>query len=227
MLQKKYLSQDKSIASYDYTDIASGTGYSIFYGANIADGTISGSYVLSDNAFYSDKVTTYANVPQAVTNFANIDFDVTFNMPRTAKGKVIVCVPVGIGRETGQANGVLTMNLSGSIIHYDGTTETNLGSFRSSDFALDDAVDAYGYDILSSVVDIAITHFKVGDTLRVSIEGWSRIGAAVTRYVGIGHDPKNQPDDNATGGGLTIYDLSVTTFGPTTMEVHVPFKIDV
>ena len=226
-LKKKYQSQQTAIASYDYTDINSGTGYSVFYGVNVADGTTSGSYILTDNAFYSDKITTYKEVPQAVTKFTDLSFDVQFNKPQIMGGDLIVSVPIGIGRKEGITTGIMTTNISGSIVHYDGTTETTLGTFRSTDLALDDGTNAYKTRLLSTVINISELQFKAKEILRVYIEGWSRNSAAVNRYVGIGHDPKNRPDNITLGAGAVIYDDATTTYGITTMEVHVPFKIDI
>jgi len=227
MLSKKYASQGTAVATFDYTDIASGTGYSIFYGANAADGTISGSYILSDNVFYSNKITTFAEITGGVKVKAiGMDFDVSFNMPRIIKGDMIISVPVGVGRKGEETGGTLTCNISGSVILYDGTNETTLASFRSTDFAADDTVGANNYKVLSTKVPITQQHFKGGEILRVSIEGWGSISTGVTRYVAIGHDPKNVNDPELNLAGRCIYNSITSAFGPTTMEVHVPFKID-
>jgi len=227
MLKKKYQSKESAIASYDYIDIASGTGYFVFYGANTGDGSISGSYVLSDNAFYSQRITTFGTVGATQTKVVDVDFDVQFNLPRDINGNMFVSVPLGVGRNTADAGGNCTANVSGSIIHYDGTNETPLGTFISPDFGpIDDATYSNDTKVMSCMIPISETHFKSGEILRVHVEAYGVVTVAGGRSVGIGHDPKNQPDDNAAGEGLTIYDSVSTTFGITTMEVHVPFKMD-
>jgi len=227
MLKQKYISQEKLIASYDYTDIASGLGYSIFYGANVSDGTASGSYIITPNTFYSDKITTFDDMGVAVEKMFDGNFDTSsFNLPKDVKGDAIIQIPLGIGRKTGQTGDIAYINASGSIVHYDGTTEISLGSFKSTEFSVNDAVKAYDYSVTSTKVNLTEQHFKVGDILRLKLEIWKRGGVAGGRYFGFGHDPKNQPDPETLAAGGTIYDDTATTYGPTTMEVHVPFKID-
>ena len=228
MLTKKYQSQESAIATYDYYDIASGLGYRVFYGGNLADGSVSGAWVLADNTFYSNKITTFVLMTEEPQKYADMRFEVQLNAPRDMKGDLLVCVPVGVGRCTGDTGDIATINVSGAVYHFDGTTETNLGSFRSTNLVVADAnPKTYNYQVLSNKVPIARTHFKPGDKLRVQIEGWSVMTGDHSRYMGIGHDPKNRPDPNVADKGLTIWDNVNTTYGPTDLQVHVPFILDI
>lgn len=229
MLNKKYVSNPTALANYDYSDIASGVGYSIFYGANLADGTTSGAYVLTDNIIYSNKITTwesfdYIDGPSNYKPF-DINFDTSsFNAPRIIAGDLIVSVPLGIGKAGADTGGACTANISGAAILYDGTTETTIATFRSTDFTVADTIQ--DYKVLSTKVPITATHFKPGEKIRIKIQVYTGVPASHTRLIGIGHDPQNTPDPETLGVGATIYDGANTTYGPTTMEVHVPFRID-
>lgn len=227
MLKNKFQSAQTAIASYDYTDIASGTGYSIFYGANVATGAAASEYILADTVIYSEKITTWAEVTQAATKWMDIDFDIEFKRPQQIEGDMILNVPIGINRKTANAGGTMTAYLTGDIIHYDGTTETVLATYRSYNFVHDDTVTAGNTKTLAIKVTIPATKFKIGDILRVDMEGWSSINIATNRLVGIGHDPKNQKDPGVLGTSVTIYKYADTTYGSTVMEVHVPFRIDI
>lgn len=225
---KKYQTQATALANYDYTDIASGTGYSVFYGGNSYDGSVSGAYLIANNTFYSANITTTCIIGNTLTGPIEMDFDTQFNLPRTIKGKVIVNVPFGIGRKDAETGGTATGNISGAVIHYDGTTETVLGEFRTDAFTVDDDVVTINNKTLSGTVEISETDFKKGDYLRINLRVWGKTVDNIARWMGIGHDPKNSEDPATTAHTtpLVIYDSGSSTYGNTIMEVHVPFKLD-
>ena len=147
-------------AVYDWVDVASGTGYNIYYGANVADGTASTAYVLTNNQFYSDSITTFDSVGQAMENFLNVDFDVQFNLAQMMNGDLIVSIPIGIGRITGETGGILTCNISGAIHRVIDGVEETLGEWRSSDFVLNDATNAGDFTVLTNKIPIDNKLFK-------------------------------------------------------------------
>jgi len=214
MLQKKYQTQQTAIASYDYTDIASGTGYSIFYGGNLSDGTsASGSYVLSNNVFYSENLTTEAVKDTTVWfHLFDIDFDSSpFNLPRVVQGKALLNVTLGHSVTGGP---LAYMRLSGSrIIKYDGTNETVLATFDSDVYGL--GADA-GSHVFAVDADIAQTTFKEGDILRLNVNASVYMDGAGGETWGIAHDPAER------AGSVSYYTATDTT----ALKLHVPFKID-
>jgi len=213
MLKKKFQTQQTAISSYDYTDIASGTGYVIFYGGNLSDGTsASGSYVLSDNVFYSENKNTHTVLN--TTSWANA-MDITFessifNLPRIIEGKALINATLGHGA-TGGA--IPLTRLSGTrIIKYDGTTETVLATV-TSDITTGGA--ALGAHIFSMEVDIPQTLFKAGDTLRLNTNVWVKLDAGAGVTWTIAHDPADRNDSTY-----------IPDADPTTLTFHVPFKVD-
>ena len=222
MLKQKYLSKPSAIATYDYTDVASGTGYSVFYGGTV---NTSGSYVLADNSYYSNTVTTWRVATATMTKLIDADFDVQINRPLIVDGDFIVSLSLGIGRKTPAAPGyTTTANLSGAIILDDGS-ENVLGTFTSTNLVAVDASEPFKTKVMTMSTPVSLTQFKSGNILRVTIEGWAKVDSAYEAYVGIGHDAKNRNDPEAVR--KTIYDESTSSYGPTIMEVHVPFKVDV
>jgi len=200
VLSQKYQSQSTAVASYDYKDIDAGTGYVIYYGGHLGDGSTSGAYILSNNDFYSQNITTAKAMSQALQKFCEMTFTLKYNRTQT--------------------------NLSGSIV-VSGSARTTLATFKSDDFAVDDDSNLSDYTMSSTKVTIEQTQLKSGDILELNLEGWSSIDENKTRWVGIGHDPKNRNDPEDLYDGRVIYDNNNTTFGETVLNVHIPYKLDI
>ena len=82
---------EQVIASYDFTEIAEGTGIVEYQGLTIGEGG-SKTYILTTESIWSDNIETTGS---ASTTSFDIDFDLTpFNLPRTVRGIFIsqVCV---------------------------------------------------------------------------------------------------------------------------------------
>ena len=85
-LKKPFQSQETAIASYDSTELASGTGYQTYFGGTLASGTdASGSVVLADNSFYSNTITSVGIFTNTITQTVDRDFDISFNLPKVAR----------------------------------------------------------------------------------------------------------------------------------------------
>jgi len=217
MLKQKYVSAGTAVATFDYQDIASGTGYVLFYGGTLADGTASGSYVLSDNAFYADKVVTrtVAN-PSSWTKLIEEDFDVTFNLPRIIKGNALLTIPIGIKHA---ADGEEYMKYYGHVYKVSGGAEEFLVSGSSTIEVFTGVGAAAIARTNSTLLTLPITNFKKDDILRLTVQLVAKGGS--TTY-GFAHDPKNRNDD-AAGAEIVIIPDGIDTI----MEFHVPFRIDI
>tara|TARA_Y100000310_G_scaffold245211_1_gene250155 strand:+ start:154 stop:819 length:666 start_codon:yes stop_codon:yes gene_type:complete len=209
-------SQERSIASFSFVDIASGTGFVTFY-----PGTTVDKKVMSSNKFYSDEITQDSgSVSHATfTKVADIDYDVLFNKPQVVTGEGILTVPIGmLSKQSG--NRTYQTYIIAKVRHWDGTTETDLVTNQSRQMDLDSTgVDQYKYGIVAIDLTIPETVFAVGDTLRLTIEQWAHeaIGGDAGHYF-YGQDPNSR----ATGDDETI------TWGtePSLTEFQVPFRID-
>ena len=142
---------EAAVASYAYTDLASGLGYQIYYGLKDS----AGSYRLVDNAdVYSDEV------GEAISASGTKTFDSsTFNLPKTVKGKVFVNVPTATPDDAGNS-----MSVSGSVFVYDGTTETRVGGVSSTSCGNNEQI------IHNFSFDATETKIKKGDLVRVKIQ---------------------------------------------------------
>lgn len=209
---------EAAIASYSFTDIAEGTGVVVFLGSDTDDdGTV--TYSLSQNAVYSANVTTEGNGTSGVEKLIDVDFDVTFNLPKRIKGKIIANIPIISGHEsTGNKEGTAYAILK--VRHWDGTTETEIASNTKSKVTSGLASSDTQQDVLNVEVDAPQTHFKKGETLRLTVEIWAATQAGSGLQVGLMHDPKNRkPLDYSGGNDTGDFIISILSF-------NVPFVLD-
>lgn len=216
MLTKKYVSQPTAIASYDYTDIANGTGVNILNGFEYA---LSGStlYGLSDQTPYSyevEKNIAAASIPDTTYgSILDLDFDLTsFNTPRTIKGKAIVSVPVKIKNTEDKTYGCYVI---ARIRKWDGSTETEIANATSPNVETSNFLSKSS--VLAIPVTIPETFFKEGEILRLTLNFWGykQSGATGTMHMGI--DPMNRDGTGIVPG---------TDLIPTKLEFHCPFELD-
>ena len=234
--------QAQPISSYDYFDLAAGTGVQIYYGGKvmfISGAELVSGMVLRNKTFYSESLTSKATV--ASTTFGrrlNTSFDLDFNNSRTINGNIIVSIPIGMNALANvdkkhvytdiyfyrvDTAGVETFLVSGGTMIF---SPTNL-----------DGDEAYSR-ISTASFDVDNQKFKKDEKLRMRVEVWSRGDAAGSYLVGIAHDPINRNDNNeglanVTGSSGPI--IQDTDEGvpknrwatDTVMRVDIPFKLDV
>lgn len=213
-----------SIASYNYTDIAAGTGVVRLYGfAAHSSGAI--TYHLTDNAVLSG----YGNITNDVTEeskssadngdadftkSSEFDFDLTaFNLPRILTGTAIVNYSI-MAKETdaSRAYGFFKFVL----IKDSGGSETIIGSTESE---LVDAGDSTYPDKKSGCVRISCTetHFKKDDILRLTVQAYMKhVSGGNNTFLHLPHSPQNRDTINFTA----------STY-PSKLELYVPFRIDI
>lgn len=197
------------IASFNYTDIAEGTGVVVFLG-----GTTVGDLFLRNSAWYSNDImigTTGTNSATYVT-IQDVDFDVTFNSSKTLNGTVIVSVTHGWHKV---GVGTAFSKVEAKLIHYDGSTETLLGTDNSDEYS-SALVGQANSETAAMEFAISNVRFKAGETLRLSIKQEGKVSNNTANF-GIGCDPKDRNDQTV----LQVIEDDTTTL----LELHVPFKI--
>jgi len=206
-------------ATYSYTDIASGTGVQDFYLAKTVD-----KNVLTATKFYSHKVSsnvTYGSTGGDLT-VQDIDFDVTFQLPKTIKGVVVATIPHGT--KSG-SNSHDASTITAILRKWNGTTETDLvtNTGRKIDYAASTA-GLYNKAMDSIDLEVTETHFKKGETLRLTVRQIADSGSTSTLFA-IGCDPLNR----VSGGAISAtpaepdFDWGST---PSIATLQVPFKLD-
>ena len=169
-----------NLASYDFYDLFTGTGYKEMYG-----GDASGALYISPLVFYGRKgVTSSAN-----NGTLDIDFDITFEVPTTLEGDCIINVPFVLRNGAGSAQtpvSTVTMELH----HVDtAAAETSLGSVVDTLNEGGLAATTSIWTSLTAVIDITKQIFKVGESLRLSV---TTTAPGSNNFLRIGHDPKNR-----------------------------------
>lgn len=197
-------SGEGGMATYDFYDLATGTGYKTFYGLNLVEVTTM-KYSLCQDTLNS--LDTYTAIAANTAN--DIDFDLPVNKRVVLQGNAIVCVPCNFVNGTGGA-ATVSSTVYTTMYKYSGTTETQLGSVASMQLTTGN-LDSMAAQCMQFTGRIAIpqTVFKTGDTIRLNVKT-SAAGASKSVYVF--HDPKN-------------YDLGATD-NTHQLLINLPFKVD-
>lgn len=226
------------LSSFNFNDIASQTGYVIYYLGNIGSQTDEpggggSSYTsslntaISSNVFYSDVVeyplqasAKYtAQNANSYTKVIDADFDILFNLPRNIKGTAIITIPA------------LHYNIDGAqyrvyawvkIRKWDGSTETEIANGYSAVWAQTGGTATINTDVLTAKITVPLTHYKKGEYLRITIEMYGACDAGGPRAnneLYLGCDPQGRVTSNRTTRAFNSGDVTVCT-------AQIPFRID-
>jgi hypothetical protein len=201
---------ETAIATFEYTDIADATGTVIFDAFQYRENKTDGYAIAQDGDFWSMEIETTESVS---SNGANPDLDFnlsSFNLPRTAKGVGFAQFSSNRGAGGSFTGGGVYPNII--IRKWDGSTETDL-------------VEASGAYLSSGSPDTQLirfeiprTHFKKGDTLRVTAQIVTGGLDSGSFNATIAHDPKGR--DGA------IIAPTTGSADTSTFKVHIPFQLD-
>ena len=191
-----------AIASYDYTDIAEGTGTKYFYGLkDSASGSI--NFRLTSNA------DTYSSLIETIRQTAGtdtFDFDTQpFNLPKTVKGTAYVSIPWYYGDAANYAYTTAQLQkISNSVVT---DVSEQVVSTQTA------GTNKMTMQFLS--LPLTQTILKKGDQIRLVIRMVQVIGTGIHA---IGHDPMGRSADyiNSIKDG----------WGSSALVLHLPFKID-
>ena len=210
-------SSEGAIASYSFIDIAEGTGIINFYGADTEDNSVK-DHSLMTNQIYSNDIYTTATVgfvtPPASVKALDIDFDVTFTVPKILKGIIRLQVPWAQGSAS-SANFNGTSFILARARKWDGTAETELrASIMSKNLTVGSLVIGGAIAMIEIIIPNRI-HFKKGETLRITIEVWASVSGSQGTIVYLMHDPMNR-----------AFITFSNDFPTTVLLMQVPFVID-
>ena len=149
-------SRGELIETFDFSDIATGLGFEIFYGSPIVD-TSGTSYTLLPFAVHSGDELTQTT--QIGTGTTTVNFDSsTFNLPRTAKGTAYPSFGL-----SGTVNNTTSAKVQIAIIHAD-LSVTNI----SSEFETVQTPVAITTELLA--LPLTQTTIKKGEKLRMIVK---------------------------------------------------------
>jgi len=146
------LPPEPAIISYSWTDLDSGTGYVDYF--LLGTKNTSGETVLLTPS--SSVVGFWDSQGNGFNETTYHNFDVTFNHPRTIKGRAYFS-----GQMFDLDN---NSKVTAKLIHYDGSTETVIGA-ETVTFEI--ANGTYNFCLCW---DVSQTLFKKGETLRLAVK---------------------------------------------------------
>ena len=189
------------LANYSYSDLHDGLYFILHYGG-ATDNNATTDYHLRTHTWTGNptsKSETLTTTPDTLE--IDLDFDIQFNLPKLLEGELLTNCKFS----TYTASGSTTANayIKVSIIHYDGTTPTTIGTEQTSDTISAGTTRIYSTE--SMLFDIPKTRFKKGDTLRVKLKVY-------------GHATNL---DGASDATLHLSPLS----SPADIRVWVPFSL--
>ena len=216
-----------SIASYDFTDIADGTGVRSFYGAVWTSGgadyppaIITSGCFLTGQELSSAKIAAsgaiIAGAGQGYIN--NNNFDISFSIPQRIKGNAYLQITLGAYRLSAVGS-TPQIWVSGASLTNVNKSEQLGANITSTTLVLPSVVGVYSktYNLKFDLSD-KIYHFAKGDVLRLNLPLWGTGGSTdALVYGGYGTDPKARADT-----GLTISGAYSTQ-----MVLNLPFDIDI
>lgn len=230
--------------NYNYYDTLERIGYNIYYGAKGDNG----NHIMTvSNAVYSEDLTTSTTqaVATTATKYIDVDFDITFNIPKNIKGKAIAIIPLGMEALSATQYDFEYYAIVKAIHVSTGATETILATGTTRTINHSGIVGIatggirYTAATLMCIPDITtLKHFAIGEKLRFTVEGWFKCLEAGPQnaITTLAHDPANRnsetsvtiPTDNSgkvfaneVFGGGTV------THQRTQMSFHVPFILDI
>ncbi len=200
----------KTLTSYSYIDIASGTGVVRYYGfASKTAGTE--DYHLSTDKFYSPQEykTATLNFNNSDVKVIDLDFDLTINTSQIINGDVLISIPYKVEHTNINGDG----NAYFKAILLNGSTEIGNGQTETYTWTQEESSTS---ELGLIKINVDNSKLKKGDTLRLTIEGWASAtdnqGSTIMTFA---FSPYNN-DLSSNVGTLNNYQLSI----------DVPFKIN-
>ena len=203
------------LVSYNFVDIATGTGYVNYYA-----GTASGANVLSNFPFYSDSIlsTNTITSPDYTGVSLDLDFTVLLNNPIDIKGNAIVDVPVGFVNIAG--NSTAKTFIKAFIKKWDGVNpDVTLGGGSSSEWTTATTAGNWNYNIRTATIPITtVQHIKRGEYLRLTVEVWGKESVNAQNRIVAGHDPMNRSSQDGVEYG------KIFASGASILKLQLPLR---
>ena len=210
---QKFTTASQAIASYNYLDIEEGVGYVVYYLGKATAGNL-----MRNVAFFSEEIMSSKVGSNELVKQWDYDFDNTFNTAKSIKGTGLFTIPYALEESGSPGAYTVALYYIIKVRKWDGTSETEIANATSNTKSLTGGVGGVNMEEGYAAVEVTIpeTHFAAGETLRITIEGWySSGGNSMSAYMG--HDPKNRTDELNWG----------STFSNTSIEAHIPYKLDI
>lgn len=193
VLEEHFTTTSPLVFNVDYFDWSQRAGYKRYYFLGTND-TVGFKYILTDDSTILSDYTNYKT-----SNGDDLDFDLTFNSP------VDIAAATATIKYMVQQAGTMSTTIIWTVYHYDGTTETSLGTATN-------VSSATGNQFNQAAVKIPLTkkHFAAGDILRVNAAVTSTNAATFMYY-----DPAGSISKALVTGGT----------GTSSASINIPFEV--
>jgi len=199
------------IASFDHEDIAAGVTHTPFYVFAETNSSTT-SYHMGKDLVHSGENTIYQVGTGAPGTTEYVIDSLPFNLPRIVDGTVVVTF-CGMSRGGSETT---TTTYTLRLYHYDGSTETQLGSTWTS-AGLAGLAGITTTKNFAATFSVTNKKFKIGEQLRLDLDV-ARAGTGGDDERETGIDPQNKDGSRITPSS----DGEVTT----QFVVWLPFKIN-
>src|SRR3990167_1022157 len=192
---------EQAIASYNFIDIAEGTGTVSFYGFSADNGSSGATYVLSNNAQFSDDIyTSGSTLFSAPGNSFNLNFDsLAFNTQKRIKGTAVVTIPWAQNlTPSGGTSGAVQIRIN----KLSSGVSTELVSGATTYIGIIGADVNYYLSTIKIPID-TVQKFAKGDQIRVNVLGHVSNSSGNTQ-MSLAHDPQNRDGVGAYNVGVEI-----------------------
>jgi len=202
-IQDTFTIPSQEIASYNFVDLVRRTGYITLYGAEAQDASGTG-YTLFEQVIAN---TSESDAYTQTSTSTDIDFDKTFAVPIVLNGDLILeyCSTAKIdgAGQTGTATTTV------DIYHVDtGATETSISTQVVHVVNNTQGSGAEIAGMATIIMPITNQLFKVGETLRISINLARAGGTGGNNYARLWHEPQDV-STKPTGGYCTSLSFKV------------------
>jgi len=211
-----------AIASYDWQDLAEGTGIINYKLFTTTDST-GDDYRLGTQELYSTIIDTRIVATSAHTSFtklADLDFDLSvYNIQKQIKGTMVLQFS-----HVAKSNPAVAQIEAYTVVRirrWDGVAEHEVALGQTKTLT-PGAGGGEESELVTMQIIIPKTDFAAEDALRVTIEMWIKAvgtGTPQGAYY-LGHDPQNRDSTYADGIKPSADDL-VQTF-----DIYTPYNID-
>jgi len=211
----KFRKSRERIISFNFNDIADGTGQVKFYGFNSEVGGTADYHLTTDNSIRSILAETQGSAQSGGGGESiNLNWDLpSFNLPKTVRGGFLVTGNYAISGAANPGSGTITVK----VIRLSGAVETELASVVGPAFV---AVDTTANPSKRFVITGTITKtlFKVGDVLRLKVVCTADDLTGGSASCILGNDPTNNDG--------TVLTPSSDSDETTQLIIYIPFDLD-
>lgn len=217
-IPQKFTIGDTPLVTFDFVDIADGTGIVRFYGASATLSTGVNYILTRDGATRAaDKAEVWPGVGGGATpvKVLDLDFDLSpFNLQQVLKGTMLASVPANAISAIASS---MTYFVIVRLRHVDAAAaETEVASAQSQTFTTDSVAGGKKPNQFLVSMTVPQTTYKKGETLRITVE-MHVTPAQDADFAGIAFDPSNNFTENAY----------TSSSGKTSQLIFdVPFKLD-